>query len=104
MELYTRSEPDPLLDVGVSHALLERAAQAGAGSLMLWRPLLPTLSLGRLDIRDARSIALATLAREAGATVVRRLAGWTRAAFASAGRSHRHAWRDPAPATNLQPT
>lgn len=75
IDFYTRREPDPLLDVGVGHALLERAAQAGEGSLMLWRPVLPTLSLGRLDIRDARSIALAALAREAGATVVRRLAG-----------------------------
>lgn len=75
IDFYTRREPDPLLDVGVCHALLERAAQAGEGSLMLWRPVLPTLSLGRLDIRDARSIALAALAREAGATVVRRLAG-----------------------------
>jgi hypothetical protein len=42
---------------------------------MLWRPLLPVLSLGRLDIRGRRSIELAALAREAGATVVRRLAG-----------------------------
>jgi lipoate-protein ligase A len=84
MVLYTRSEPDPLLDVGVSHALLERAAEAGAGSLRLWHPLLPALSLGRLDIRDRRSIELATLAREAGATVVRRLAGG-RAATLDAG-------------------
>ncbi|MGH2833879.1 MAG: lipoyl protein ligase domain-containing protein [Solirubrobacteraceae bacterium] len=84
MELYTRAEPDPLLDVGVAHALLERAAQTGAGSLMLWHPLRPALSLGRLDIRDRRSPQLTALARDAGATVVRRLAGG-RAATLDAG-------------------
>ncbi|HEX5309057.1 MAG TPA: hypothetical protein VFW38_08250 [Solirubrobacteraceae bacterium] len=62
MELYIRAERGPLLDVGVCHALLERAAQTGEGSLMLWHPLAPVLSLGRLDIRDRRSSRRATLA------------------------------------------
>lgn len=75
MELYTRAEADPLLDVGVAHALLERAAQTGVGALMLWHPLRPALSLGRLDIRDRRSPQLVALARDAGVSVVRRLAG-----------------------------
>lgn len=84
MELYTRAESDPLLDVGVARALLERAAQTGAGALMLWHPLAPALSLGRLDIRDPRSPQLTTLARDACVTVVRRLAGG-RAATLDAG-------------------
>lgn len=84
MELYTRAEPDPLLDVGVAHALLERAAQTGAGSLMLWHPLRPVLSLGRLDINDSRSTQLGAMALDAGVTVVRRLAGG-RAATLDAG-------------------
>lgn len=75
MELYADAEIDPVIDVGVSHALLERAARSGIGSLRLWRPLRPALSVGRLDCRDPRSASLAGLARAADVTIVKRLAG-----------------------------
>lgn len=59
----------------MSHALLNRSAQDGVGSLRLWRPLGPALSVGRLDARHARLPEVLALARAAGAAPVRRLAG-----------------------------
>ncbi len=75
MDFFTHSEADPALDVAVSHALLEWAARGGQESVRLWRPQQRALSLGRLDTRDPRAEEVAALARAAGATPVRRLAG-----------------------------
>ncbi|HET7050150.1 MAG TPA: hypothetical protein VFI54_17935 [Solirubrobacteraceae bacterium] len=75
IELYDRAETDAALDVAVSHALLNRSAQNGLGSLRLWRPLSPALSVGRLDVRHPRLPEVLALARAAGVAPVRRLAG-----------------------------
>jgi lipoate-protein ligase A len=75
MDLHDHAEADPALDVAISHALLERAARDGSESLRAWRPLRPALSVGRLDLRDRRAPELLALARAAGVTAVRRLAG-----------------------------
>lgn len=75
MTLYTHAEPEPAADVGVSHALLERAAARGETAFRIWRPARAALSLGRLDARDQRVAQVAQAARQAGATPVRRLAG-----------------------------
>ena len=69
--------------MAVSHALLNRSAQDGLGSLRLWRPLSPALSVGRLDARHPRLPEVLALAREAGAEPVRRLAGGHAATFDS---------------------
>jgi lipoate-protein ligase A len=61
--------------VAVSHALLNRSAQDGLGSLRLWRPPTPAVSVGRLDARHPRLAEVLALARAAGVTPVRRLAG-----------------------------
>ena len=61
--------------MAVSHALLNRSAQDGLGSLRLWRPPTPALSVGRLDARHPRLAEVLALARAAGVTPVRRLAG-----------------------------
>jgi octanoyl-[GcvH]:protein N-octanoyltransferase len=61
--------------VAVSHALLNRSAQDGLGSLRLWRPLSPALSVGRLDVRHPRLAQVLELASAAGVAPVRRLAG-----------------------------
>ncbi len=61
--------------MAVSHAVLNRSAQAGLGSLRLWRPLTPALSVGRLDARHPRLAEVLALARAAGVAPVRRLAG-----------------------------
>jgi octanoyl-[GcvH]:protein N-octanoyltransferase len=84
MDLYGHAETDPALDVAVSHALLQRTARDGAESLRLWRPLRPALSVGRLDLRDQRAPELLAIARAAGVTAVKRLAGG-RAATLDAG-------------------
>ena len=83
IELYDHAETDAALDVAVSHALLNRSAQDGLGSLRLWRPLSPALSVGRLDARHPRLPEVLALAREAGAEPVRRLAGGHAATFDS---------------------
>lgn len=75
MELHTEAEVEPALDVAISHALLQRAAQQGIGSLRIWRPRRAALSLGRLDMRDPGARALAEIARSAGLEPVARLAG-----------------------------
>ncbi|MGZ4248167.1 MAG: lipoyl protein ligase domain-containing protein [Solirubrobacteraceae bacterium] len=75
MELYDHAASDAALDVAVSHALLNRAARKGFGSLRLWRPLSPALSVGRLDVRHPRLDEVLALARAAAVTPVRRLAG-----------------------------
>jgi octanoyl-[GcvH]:protein N-octanoyltransferase len=59
----------------VSHALLNRCAEDGLGSLRLWRPASPALSVGRLDARHPRLPEVLALARAAGVAPVRRLAG-----------------------------
>jgi octanoyl-[GcvH]:protein N-octanoyltransferase len=84
VELYTHSEADPLLDVAVSHALLERAARGDGDALRLWRPARAALSLGRLDVRHHRAAELAAVLAEADMTAVRRLTGG-RAAVVDAG-------------------
>lgn len=84
MELYRHAESDPLVDVAVSHALLERAGRDGVGAVRLWRPRRAALSLGRLDVRGPNAERLAELARRHEATPVRRLAGG-RAAVVDAG-------------------
>jgi octanoyl-[GcvH]:protein N-octanoyltransferase len=84
MDLHDRAEADPALDVAVSHALLQQAARDGAESLRLWRPLRPALSVGRLDLREQRAPQVLALARAAGVTPVKRLAGG-RAATLHAG-------------------
>jgi octanoyl-[GcvH]:protein N-octanoyltransferase len=61
--------------VAVSHALLNRAAATGLGALRLWRPPTPALSVGRLDARHPRLAEVLAVARAAGVTPVRRLAG-----------------------------
>jgi octanoyl-[GcvH]:protein N-octanoyltransferase len=61
--------------VAVSHALLNRSSQDGIGSLRLWRPVSPALSVGRLDARHPRLAEVLELARAAGVAPVRRLAG-----------------------------
>jgi octanoyl-[GcvH]:protein N-octanoyltransferase len=81
MELFTYSDPDPAVDVALSHALLERAARESRASVRLWRPRKLALSLGRLDARDPRAGEAASLARAAGVTPVRRLAGGRAAAL-----------------------
>lgn len=43
--------------------------------MRLWRPLQPALSVGRLDLRNPRAPDAVALARAAGATPVKRLAG-----------------------------
>jgi lipoate-protein ligase A len=69
--------------VAVSHALLDRSAKDGLGSLRLWRPPTPALSVGRLDARHPRLAEVVALARGAGVTPVRRLAGGHAATFDS---------------------
>lgn len=81
MELHTYSDPDAAVDVALSHALLERAASEVRESVRLWQPQQPALSLGRLDARDPRAEEVAALARAAGVTPVRRLAGGRAAAL-----------------------
>ncbi len=61
--------------MAVSHALLNRSAEDELGSLRLWRPLSPALSVGRLDARHPRLPEVLALARAAGVSPVRRLAG-----------------------------
>jgi len=75
IELYDHAQTDAALDVAVSHALLNRSADTGLGSLRLWRPLRQALSVGRLDARHPRLPEALALAHAAGATPVRRLAG-----------------------------
>jgi octanoyl-[GcvH]:protein N-octanoyltransferase len=96
VELFTYADPDPALDVALSHALLERAARGGLESVRLWRPRGPALSLGRLDARDPRSEQAAALAQAAGVTTVRRLAGGRAAAFDSGCLCMGWAQADPA--------
>ena len=69
--------------MAVSHALLNRSADTGLGSLRLWQPLTPALSLGRLDVRHPRLPEVLALARGAGVAAVRRLAGGHAATFDS---------------------
>jgi octanoyl-[GcvH]:protein N-octanoyltransferase len=69
--LHSEPQAEAALDVGVSHALLEQAREA----VRVWRPASTALSLGRLDVRSPRAAELAPLARAAGGTPVRRLAG-----------------------------
>ncbi len=83
MEIFKYSDPDAAVDVAISHALLEQAANGGRESVRLWRPQQPALSLGRLDARDPRTEQVAALARAAGVTPVRRLAGGRAAALDS---------------------
>jgi octanoyl-[GcvH]:protein N-octanoyltransferase len=61
--------------VAVSQALLNRSVATGLGSLRLWRPPTPALSVGRLDARHPRLAEVLALAHDAGVTPVRRLAG-----------------------------
>lgn len=75
IELYDHAAADAALDVAVSHALLNRAAHEGLASLRLWRPLVPALSVGRLDVRHRRIDEVLALAHAADVTPVRRLAG-----------------------------
>jgi octanoyl-[GcvH]:protein N-octanoyltransferase len=70
--------------VAISHALLERAARSEIDSLRLWCPLGPALSVGRLDARHPHLDHVLALARAAGVSPVRRLAGG-RAAVLHAG-------------------
>lgn len=81
VDLHTEAEADAALDVAISHALLLHAAQEGAGSVRIWRPVRGALSLGRLDVRGPRARALAELARDAGLEPVARLAGGRAAAL-----------------------
>jgi octanoyl-[GcvH]:protein N-octanoyltransferase len=74
---------DAALDVAISHALLNRSAGTGLGSVRLWRPQSPALSLGRLDVRHPRLPEVLALARGAGVAPVRRLAGGHAATFDS---------------------
>jgi lipoate-protein ligase A len=83
INLYDHAESDAALDVAVSHALLNRSAATGLGSLRLWRPLTPALSVGRLDARHPRVAEVLALSRAAGVTPVRRLAGGHAATFDS---------------------
>jgi len=57
--------------VAVSHALLNRSAQDGLGSLRLWRPLSPALSVGAVSVKKTRPPEVMALAPAAGHEQVR---------------------------------
>src|SRR4051794_34801810 len=76
LELITASTPDdPVLDVALSHALLEAvAAGRRGGSLRLYRPG-PTAAFGRLDVLRPGFAAACEVARGLGLTPLVRSAG-----------------------------
>jgi octanoyl-[GcvH]:protein N-octanoyltransferase len=71
--LHLYAPADAALDVAISHALLEQAAQ-GMPALRVWTPP-PAISFGRLDLLSDRVAAAVAAARSAGYEPVRRLAG-----------------------------
>ena len=84
-------------------------ARDGAGSLRLWRPRRPAISIGRLDLRDPRAPEVLELARAAGVPAVKRLAGGRAATLRRRvpvprlGAAATRGWRSPAAATSCWP-
>jgi lipoate-protein ligase A len=76
LELITASMPaDPVLDVALSHALLEAVAGGRHGeALRIYRPG-PTAAFGRLDVLRPGFAAASEVARELGLTPLVRSAG-----------------------------
>jgi lipoate-protein ligase A len=76
LELITASTPeDPVLDIALTHALLEAVAAGRRGELLrIYRPG-PTAAFGRLDVLRPGFAAACAVARELGLTPVIRSAG-----------------------------
>jgi lipoate-protein ligase A len=78
--LYTVAPGDAALDVGLSHALLNDAADRGREAVRVWTPP-PAVSFGRLDLLSGDVERAAAVARADGLEPVRRLAGGRAAAI-----------------------
>jgi octanoyl-[GcvH]:protein N-octanoyltransferase len=76
LDLITASTPeDPVLDVALSHALLDEVAAGRRGDLVrIYRPG-PTAAFGRLDVLRPGFAAACAVARDLGLTPVIRSAG-----------------------------